>query len=91
VTCDGSATWRPRHRGRVEFALEVPVAEPIDGEVTGQHRGEQVGGIRVDRGFRQVSRRRLIKTPLARADLCLRSGAGARPDGIIKVALGGGL
>jgi hypothetical protein len=87
VTCDGA--WRPRHRGRVEFALEV--AEPIDGEVTGQHRGEQVGGIRVDRGFRQVSRRRLIKTPLARADLCLRSGAGARPDGIIKVALGGGL
>ena len=36
-------------RGRVEFALEVPVAEPVDGEVAGQHRGEQVGGVRVDR------------------------------------------
>ena len=36
-------------RGRVEFALEVPVAEPVDGEVAGQHRGEQRGGVRVDR------------------------------------------
>ena len=36
-------------RGRVEFALEVPVAEPVDGEVAGQHRGEQVGRVRVDR------------------------------------------
>src|SRR3954453_12449983 len=35
--------------GRVEFALEVPVAEPVDGEVAGQHRGEQRGGVRVDR------------------------------------------
>jgi hypothetical protein len=26
-------------RGRVEFALEVPVAEPVDGEVAGQQRG----------------------------------------------------
>jgi hypothetical protein len=36
-------------RGRVEFALEVPVAEPGDGEVAGQHRGEEVGGVRMDR------------------------------------------
>jgi hypothetical protein len=36
-------------RGRVEFALEVPVAEPVDGEVAGQHRGEQRGGVRMDR------------------------------------------
>ena len=36
-------------RGRIEFALEVPVAEPVDGEVAGQHRGEQVGRVRVDR------------------------------------------
>ena len=36
-------------RGRVEFALEVPVAEPVDGKVTGQHRGEKVGRVRVDR------------------------------------------
>ena len=30
MTCDGA--WRPRHRGRIEFALEV--AEPVDGEVS---------------------------------------------------------
>src|SRR3954468_15546801 len=36
-------------RGRIEFALEVPVAEPVDGEVTGQHRGEEVDGVRMDR------------------------------------------
>ena len=36
-------------RGRIEFALEVPVAEPVDGEVAGQHRDEQRGGVRVDR------------------------------------------
>src|SRR5918993_3399496 len=36
-------------RGRIEFALEVPVAEPVDGEVAGQHRGEEVGGVRMDR------------------------------------------
>ena len=36
-------------RGRIEFALEVPVAEPVDGKVAGQHRGEEVGGVRMDR------------------------------------------
>ena len=36
-------------RGRIEFLLEVPVAEPVDGEVAGQHRGEEVGGVRMDR------------------------------------------
>src|SRR3954451_19764117 len=36
-------------RGRIEVLLEVPVAEPGDGEVAGQHRGEEVGGVRMDR------------------------------------------
>src|SRR3954468_581337 len=36
-------------RGRIEFALEVPVAEAVDGKVAGQHRGEEVDGVRVDR------------------------------------------
>ena len=36
-------------RGRVEFALQIPVAESVDGEVAGQHRGEEVGGVRMDR------------------------------------------
>src|SRR3954452_2459510 len=36
-------------RGRIEFSLEVPVAEAVDGKVAGQHRGEEVDGVRVDR------------------------------------------
>ena len=48
-------------RGRIEFALEVPVAESVDGEVAGQHRGEEVGGVRMDRvGRGQKPRRSFI-------------------------------
>ena len=36
-------------RGRVEFTLQIPIAESVDGKVAGQHRGEQLGGVRVDR------------------------------------------
>ena len=36
-------------RGRVELALQIPIAESGDGKVAGQHRGEQRGGVRVDR------------------------------------------
>src|SRR5687767_8075105 len=46
--------------------------------------GSLPGGALADRfsgWFRQVSRRRLIRTPLTTRDLPLRSGDGARPGG----------
>jgi len=36
-------------RGRVKLALEIAVAEAIDGELAGQQRGEQSDVLRGDR------------------------------------------